>query len=286
MKYNRFIAFLLFACICITVLCSCGKKDTLSLNSTLFTELEAQEVDIEWLDNYWHNDGTGYSGTQFKIVERDGNIFLEETEYHKAYYYVKTFSCVVGYKYLVAVDYYKGDYWIAAYDNGTSYIEGATSERLLEMRCTGILPGQKYTSYDDVNYKWYRDYDVAYLFVREHEYKDLPTLEDYDKGYIYRYRMINEDEYKLEKFAELDYVGTAFMMDEDDIIVATEGGLYSVDPTGEVTQLFTSEYWCHLGFSSIVKIDNAYYLGTHAGILKYDLDTKQDVWYPYYNIEE
>lgn len=76
------------------------------------------------------------------------------------------------------------------------------------------------------------------------------------------------------------------MLDNGNIIVATNKALLSVDPTGNITTLFSADYWWDLGITSMVKLGESYYIGTFSGILEYRIADKNIVWYPYYNEDE
>ena len=276
MKITRIAASLLLLCVCFVTLYSCGSNDTLQLNSGLFTELEAKEVDVQWLQNFGYADETYcYNGPIFVLNERDGAIYLEERDYMSSSY-----VCNLNNRYLVGIDCGEFDGWVSVVDYGSNHFENAKEERILNKNCKGILNGQRSTEYDG-EVDWRNNLDEAYIFTA--------SLMEYNKetgrhgGYIYKFENTSGTDWKCEKFAELDSAPCAFMVDEGNIIVSTELSLCSVDTEGNVTQLYTADYWRYLRSTSIVKLDNCYYISTYSGIMKYDIDTQDIVWYPYYD---
>lgn len=277
MKKMRVVSLVLAVCTLALALSSCG-SDTLTVNSKNFESLEPAGISLRCFEgpNIWDTVEV-YDGTRFAIKERDGVIYLEEWE-EKFSHWTHSY-----YRYLVGVDMGEFDGWVLmCYDtlneDKTDIITQDT--RIITENCLGFLNDMYQYEYEGKIY-WAADYNVVYIFT------GLAHLGS-DCGAIYKFSATGEefDDYECELFADLGSCPNAFMMDGRNIVVATFNGLYTVDPDGNVNELFTADYWSHLIPNSIVKLDNAYYIGTAYGILKYNIDTDDVVWYPYYDIEE
>lgn len=276
MKKMRVVSLVLAVCSLALALSSCG-GDTLTVNSKNFESLEAKEVDVQWLKNRFvaGDVENAYNGPIFLLNERDGVIYLEECDANSFSHSVHT-----NYHYLIGVDHGEWGGWVSMYI--TELNEDKTKAigremRLIDDTCLGFLNDKIWREYEDYS-GWYDNLDVVYIFTGS-----LMV----DEGMIYKFSITGYDDYECKPFVELDSNPNAFMMDGRNIVVATNtNGLLTIDPDGNVTELFTSDYWEYLHPTSIVKVDNAYYVGTYSGILKYNIDTDDAVWYPYYNIEE
>ncbi len=284
MKKMRIISLILVVCSLALTLSACN-SDTITVNSKIFEELEAKEVDIQWLKNHFiaGDVENAYNGPTFSLNERDGVIYLEEWE--------EEFShvCNMNYGYLVGID--RGEFgswvsWCTDALNEDKTVIVSNVERLFDENCVGFL-NPKIKEEDEEGIYWLDNINVAYIFTYCVNPDDSEILY---KGKIYKLEVTEDGGYKCELFAEFDTAPMAMLIDatveEENIIVATEQALLSVDQSGKVTELFTSDYWEYLYPTSIVKVDNAYYVGTSSGILKYNIDTDDAVWYPYYDIEE
>ena len=277
MKKMRVVSLVLAVCSLALALSSCG-SDTLTVNSKNFESLEPAGISLRCFEgpNIWDTVEV-YDGTRFAIKERDGVIYLEEWE-EKFSHWTHSY-----YRYLVGVDMGEFDGWVLmCYDtlneDKTDII--TQDKRIITENCLGFLNDMYQYEYEGKLY-WAADYNVVYIFT------GLAHLGS-DCGAIYKFSATGEefDDYECELFADLGSCPNAFMMDGRNIVVATLNGLYTVDPDGNVNELFTADYLVHLMPNSIVKLDNAYYIGTAYGILKYNIDTDDVVWYPYYDIEE
>lgn len=278
MKKMRVVSLVLAVCSLALALSSCG-SDTLTVNSKNFETLEAAEISLRCFEgpNIWDTVEV-YDGTRFAIKERDGVIYLEEWE-EKFSHWAHSY-----YRYLVGVDMGEFDGWVLmCYDtlNEDKTDILTQDKRIITENCLGFLNDMYQYEYEGELY-WTADYNVVYIFT------GLAHLGS-DCGAIYKFSATGKefDDYECELFADLGSCPNAFMMDGRNIVVATHTkGLLTIDPDGNVTELFTADYWSHLIPNSIVKLDNSYYVGTAYGILKYNIDTDDVVWYPYYNIEE
>ncbi|MBE6684007.1 MAG: hypothetical protein E7595_07705 [Ruminococcaceae bacterium] len=271
MKKYLFTSFLAF-CLCLMFLCSCQTNDVLLLNSGLFSELESAEIDAERLKNRWISGETNcYNGPAFELNERDGEIYLEE--YSESYSYV----CNLNMRYLVGIDCGEFDGWVSVIEYDSNRNEEAKNERLLNENCRGFLKEKVQAEYKGKSY-WTDNNDKAYIFT------GLAHL-TIDKGKIYKFEN-KKDGYSCELFADLGSSPDAFLLDNGNIIVATNKALLSVDPAGNITTLFSADYWRDLGITSMVKLGESYYIGTFSGILEYRIADKSIVWYPYYNEDE
>ncbi len=275
MKKARFLACLLIVCLCATVFCSCAKKDVLTIKSGYFTELEAKEVDINWLRNLSNEDG--YRGPIVQLTTYRGELHL------KPYSLDRETSMILldnGF-YLYGLDLGEFDGWVSICQDYRSQLEGYEGERLLTLNCVGFLePSRETEAFGETHIV--PDGKIAYAFVY-----DYSRILAESKGYIYKLTIIDGEKYTFEKFVELDSEPKAFLIDADNnIIVATATSLNKVDPEGNVTQLFTADYWPYLQSRSVLEYEGAYYISTMSGILKYTIDTQEVVWYPYYNTDE
>ncbi len=284
MKKMRIISLILVVCSLALTLSACN-SDTITVNSKIFEELEAKEVDIQWLKNHFiaGDVENAYNGPTFSLNERDGVIYLEEWE--------EEFShvCNMNYGYLVGIDRGEFGSWVswctdALNEDKTGIV--TTTERLFDENCVGFL-NPKIKEEDEEGIYWLDNINVAYIFTYCVNPEDSEILY---KGKIYKLEITEDCGYKCELFAEFDTEPMAMMIDatveEENIIVATEKALLSVDQSGKVTELYTADYWGYLRPNSIIKLENSYYIGASSGILKYNIDTDDAVWYPYYDIEE
>lgn len=284
MKKMRVVSLVLAVCSLALALSSCG-GDTLTVNSKNFESLEAKEVDVQWLKNCLvaGDVENAYNGPVFLLNERDGVIYLKEWE--------EEFShvCNMNYGYLVGIDRGEFGSWVswctdALNEDKTSIV--STVERLFDENCVGFL-NPKIKEEDEEGIYWLDNNNVAYIFT----YCVNPDVSEIlYKGKIYKLEITEDGGYKYELFAEFDTAPEAMMIDAtvegENIIVVTEKALLSVDQNGKVTELYTADYWEYLRPNSIVKLENSYYIGASSGILKYNIDTDDAVWYPYYDIEE
>ena len=255
----RLASFVIALILCTCLLCGCESAEKLTLKSGPFEELEAKEVDPVWIGNTWISGETYcYNGDHYILKESDGELYLEDYEYKNAQ------VCYMDYRYLLGVDCGEYDGWVSVLEYGTNYVEEAKQERILNENCAGFL--QKSFDYEDR--KVYIFTGLSHMFT--------------DEGNIYTFEN-GKESYKLEKFATLDGAPEAFFMDGETIIVSTNGGLYSIDTNGKITELYTADYWRELKTMSIVKIENSYYIGTASGILEYRIKTDDIVWFPYYD---
>lgn len=277
MKKTRIVSCILMLCLITLTLLSCNNKDTLEVNSKNFESLEAAGISLRCFEgpNIWDTVEV-YDGTIFAIKERDGVIYLEEWE--------EEFSHTgnMNYHYLVGVDMGEFDGWVSVVDYGSNYFEDAEEKRIINENCVGIL-NAKIRDEIDGEVRWWNDLDKCYIFT---SFTKIDPDEDFYVGKIYKLWNTEDGDYEFETFVELDANPCAMMNDEDNLIVATRKSLLFIDPNGNVNELFTADYWVHLMPNSIVKLDNSYYVGTAYGILKYNIDTDDVVWYPYYDIEE
>lgn len=275
MKKMRVVSLVLAVCSLALALSSCG-SDTLTVNSKNFETLEAKEVDIQWLENRFISGETDcYNGPIFLLNERDGVIYLEERDKESFSHSART-----NHHYLIGADHGEWGGWVSLYItelNEDKTKDVAREIRLIDDTCLGFLHDKIWHECEECS-RWYDDLDVVYIFTGS-----LML----DEGMIYKFSNKGYEDYECKPFVELDSNPNAFMMDERNIVVATNTeGLLTIDPDGNVTELFNADYWSELYPTSIVKVDNAYYIGTYSGILKYNIDTDDAVWYPYYNIEE
>ncbi len=271
MKTIRFIAYILLVCFFAMCFSSCGSDDTLVLNSKYFDELEAKEVDIQWLKNkYISNETYCYNGPIFAINEIDGQLYLEEQKEEYVHY------CGLG------------DFSFAGFDNGefgggvmniqyNSHGEIESGKVLAQDNCLGFLKPKEWCETEDGKGYWTESFRECYVFTG---LSHMAT----DEGKIYKITL-SGSEYTFEEFADLGSAPNAFAEDDGNLIVATEKSLVSVDINGKITELFHSEYWEYLHINSITVLDGCYYFGTASGILKFVGETKQTVWYPYYNFD-
>jgi hypothetical protein len=277
MKKTRIVSCILMLCVITLTLLSCNNKDTLEVNSKNFESLEAKEVDVQWLKNglVAGDVENAYNGPVFLLNERDGVIYLEEWEEESFSHSART-----NHRYLIGADRGEWGGWVSLYI--TELNEDKTNDvareiRLIDDTCLGFLHDKIWHKCEECS-RWHDDPDVVYIFTGS-----LML----DEGMIYRFSNIGYEDYECKPFVELDSNPNAFMMDERNIVVATNSkGLLTIDPDGNVTELFNADYWSQLSPTSIVKVDNAYYIGAFSGILKYNIDTDDAVWYPYYDIEE
>lgn len=272
MKKVRLIACFLLICVCFGALYSCKSKDTLTLNSKYFNELEAKEVDPVWLRNWMYSSQTNcYNGPLFTLNEIQGELYLEKRE-EKSTHRV----CLSGY-YFVGID--NGEF-----GGGVAFLDYYSGEELSvkvlsEENCCGFLQPKAFVEYADGDGGyWSKDPESCYVFT------GLAHML-IDRGKIYKLSL-TEDGYSFDEFADLGSQPNAFVMDGDNIIVATTKALLSVDPEGNITELYAPDYWTYFWINSMVKKDGCYYMGSSSGILKFIPETKEAVWYPYYNTEE
>lgn len=259
-------------CLCLALLCACQTNDVLFVNSELFTELESAEIDAKWLKNRWISGETNcYNGPAFELNERGGKIYLEEREERFSY------VCNLNMRYLVGIDCGEFDGWVSVIEYDSNRNPEAKNERLYNENCRGFLKEKVLVEYKGESY-WTDNYDVAYIFV------GLAHL-TVDRGKIYKFEN-QKDGYSCELFADLGSSPDAFLLDDGNIIVATNKALLSVDSSGNITTLFTSDYWKDLGVTSMVKLEESYYIGTFSGILEYSIADSNVVWYPYYDVDE
>ncbi|MBQ9847776.1 MAG: hypothetical protein IJO64_01790 [Clostridia bacterium] len=273
-KLIKLFVFILMLCVVTSLLFGCNSKtNTLTVNSASFTELEAKEPDINWIRNYYYVSETNkYKGPEFELCELNGELHLNQISLP----YDKAHLLCLDYKYLLGVDAGEFDGWVALCDYDSYRWEEAKQERILNELCMGFLRYPLPVGHE-------HDNQVALIFT------STIYLPDVDNdGRIYKITTFDEEdkEYELELYATLDYTPVAFLFDGDELIVATTQNLVSVDTSGKVTELYSSDYWDFLGVNSIVKIDDSYFIGACMGILEYKITNSEIVWYPYYNIEE
>lgn len=274
MKIYRKISVLILLCIAFSLLVSCKSKDVLELNSDVFTKLEAKEIDAQWLENRFIAYATDcYNGPTLSIYERDGKLYLEEYVEPPVHYIRTNRYSLIGYD--------EGEFagFTLLVDQEIEYVDDEPvikdkTTMINEKNCRGFL--NRHVFYEKLGL--YDTGPETYIVT------GLPYLTD-DGGEIYKFSDA-EEEYKIELFAELDSVPMAFMWDGDNIIVATNKAICSVDPSGKVTELCQPDSMFYIRPNSMVKLNDSYYIGGASGILKYDLNDGNVTWYPYYNIED
>lgn len=262
---KRFALYVVVICLLAVSFSSCGNDD-LELNSEYFTELEAEKVDVQWLKNRFLSGETYcYNGPAFELDLVQGELCLKKFEADGSH------LCNLSYYYFIGVDNgeFGGGIMCAKYGE---LGENASLEYVSRENCRGFL--RPYVVSDGLEVESLTE---CYAFAGV-------THMGIDEGMIYK-STVSETGYTFDEFAKLDSCPDAFVMDGDDMIVATRKSLVSVDEDGNVTELFDAEYWEDLHINSIVIADGCYYLGASSGILKYVIETNDAVWYPYYNVE-
>jgi len=270
MKTRRFAAIILVFCFFGVCFSSCVRgEDVLVLNSKYFQELEAKEIDLQWLKNRHISGETNcYNGPDFVIDEIHGELYLEEREEEFVHYCALADLTFVGFD--------KGEFGGGAMNveyNADGEI--VSSKVLSQENCLGFLKLREWREPEGVEGYWDESSKECYVFTG---IAHMTT----DEGRIYKISRSGED-YTFEEFADHGSAPNAFAEDDGELIVATNKSLVSVDADGNITQLFQSDYWKHLYINSMVVLDGCYYFGTSSGILKFVRETKQALWYPYYN---
>ncbi len=269
MNTRHFAAIILVFCFFAVCFSSCGNNEALVLNSKYFQELEAKEIDLQWLKNRHISGETDcYNGPDFVINEIDGELCLEERDEEFVHY------CALGDLTFVGFD--KGEFGGGVMNvEYNAYGEIVSSNILSQDNCLGFLMPMEWYEPEGVEGYWSQSLKECYVFTG---IAHMTT----DEGKIYKIARSGED-YTFEEFADLGSAPNAFAEDEGKLIVATNKSLVSVDADGNITELFRSDYWKELYINSMVVLDGCYYFGTSSGILKFVRETKQALWYPYYN---
>lgn len=261
MKFRYRLCALLLLAVVLCQLCSCGNEN-LVIKSCPFDELEAKEIDIQWMRNRHYGGETNcYQGPRYEIYLREGELCLREYIEKDA----MVFNC--NYRYLIGIELGEFDGWVAVNDyySNSDMFEHEEQKVIIKDNCVGFLT------------KEFGERDNVYIFT------GLSHMA-ITRGKIYKFKN-NEHDYEVNEFVDLNAEPLAFLMDGEDIIVVTSRAFLRVKPDGKIETISDEEYWSALCANSIVKHNGCYYIGAESGILEYRINGGKITWYPYYNEE-
>ncbi len=259
MKFGFRLCSLLMLAAVVCQLCSCG-TEKLVINSCPFDELEAKEIDIQWLRNRHYADETNcYNGPKYEVYLRDGELALREHVRKNA------MAFNMDYRYLLGVELGEFDGWVAVNDyySNSDMLKHEEQKVIIKDNCIGFLWANK------------NDRKNVYIFTGL-------SHRGITRGKIYKFQN-EESAYEVNEFVDLDAEPLAFLMDGEDIIVVTANAFLKVESDGKTETISDEEYWSDLCANSIVKHNECYYIGAESGILEYRINDGDITWYPYYD---
>lgn len=259
MKLRYRLCSLLLLAVLVCQLCSCG-TEKLVIKSCPFDELEAKEIDIQWLRNYHYGGETNcYQGPKYEVFVRNYELGIREYSSEDC----RVFG--MDYRYLIGMDFGEFDGWVAVNDyySNSDLPNREEQKVIIKENCKGFLwenPQKQKNVYIFTG--------ISHMAINE--------------GKIYKFKN-DKNDYEVEEFAVLDSEPLAFLIDGEDIILVTSKSFSKVKPDGTIEYISTEEYWSDLCANSIVKYNECYYIGAESGILEYRINDGNITWYPYYN---
>ena len=246
--------------------CSCGSNETIAVLSVHYNidKMKSSEFDVADIKYKLSGDYkySGYDCFVTKINKESGECLVISNDHS-----VPLHSLGYSDGYIVGTD--------DKYERSCVIAYSAIAQEsicLFSDRCIGLFDS-------DGNFDSNCQNDYFYALTAWNYYDESTSI----KLHKVCFPKKGGSDFITEKIYEIeDENAIASIMTEENVIyIISSESFYKTDLQGEVTKISVPEEWKYLLVNSLVEVNDYIYIGTHCGVLRYNPNGGDFLWFPF-----